>query len=84
MGDFIIKTGDLLKVTIPPPAIVPMLEAPVPLEGSGETVTVNDTPVCLRGDELPDILMEPLPYTLRRRSSSRAPASSRSRYCRIT
>jgi len=63
MGDFIIKTGDLLKVTIPPPAIVPMLEAPVPLEGSGETVTVNDTPVCLRGDELPDILMEPLPYT---------------------
>ena len=33
MGDFIIKTGDLLKVTIPPPAIVHMLEAQVPLEG---------------------------------------------------
>lgn len=63
MGDFIIKTGDLLKITIPPPAIVPMLEAPVPLEGSGETVLVNSMPICLRGDELPDILREPLPYT---------------------
>lgn len=63
MGDFVIKTGDLLKVTIPPPAVVPALQAPVPLEGSGETVLVNDMPICLLGDQIPEILQGPLAYT---------------------
>lgn len=63
MPDFIIKTGDLVKVTIPPPTVVPMLEAPVELTGSSENLSVAGTPACLLGDELPAELKEPLPYT---------------------
>ncbi|HEY1914790.1 MAG TPA: hypothetical protein VGH27_04365 [Streptosporangiaceae bacterium] len=63
MTDFIIKTGDMIKVTIPPPAVIPLLEAPVPLTGSSTDVTVAGTPACLVGDELPISLTEPLPYT---------------------
>jgi Contractile injection system spike tip protein len=53
----------MVKVTIPPPAVVPMLEAPVPLTGSSTNLTVAGTPACLLGDELPIELREPLPYT---------------------
>ena len=63
MTDFIMKTGDTIKVTIPPPAVVPALAAPVPLTGSSTTVIVNDMPACLAGDELPTVLRVPLPYT---------------------
>jgi contractile injection system spike tip protein len=63
MGDFIIRTGDSIQVTIPPPAIVPALEGPVPLEGSSSSLTVIDMSACLLGDELPEMLREPLPYT---------------------
>jgi hypothetical protein len=63
MGDFIIRTGDTIKVTIPPPAVIPLLEAPVPLNGSSTNVTVAGAPACLLGDELPLTLREPLPYT---------------------
>lgn len=63
MGDFLMRTGDLVKITIPPPAIVPTLEAPVPLEGSAESVTVEGMSVCLLGDELPEMLAEPMAYT---------------------
>ena len=63
MPDFIIKTGDMLKVTIPPPTVVPMLAAPVPLTGSSTSLSVNSSPACLLGDELPVELSEPLPYT---------------------
>jgi hypothetical protein len=63
MPDFIIKTGDTVKVTIPPPAVIPMLEEPVPLTGSSENVTVTGVPACLLGDELPPEIAEPLPYT---------------------
>jgi len=62
MGDFILRTGDLLKVAIPPPVVVPMLGAPVPLLGSGTNVLVQAMPVCLLGDELPNLLKGPLPY----------------------
>ena len=62
MGDFILGTGDLLKVVIPPPVVVPMLEEPMPLLGSGTNVLVQGMAVCLLGDELPDELKEPLPY----------------------
>ena len=63
MTDFIVKTGDMLQVTVPPPAIVPQLVAPVPLIGTGMTVTINNQPVCLQGDELPPVLRVPLLYT---------------------
>lgn len=63
MGDFVIRTGDQLKVTMAPPTIVPALEVPVPLEGSCETVSVNGMPICLLGDELPGELKGVLPYT---------------------
>jgi hypothetical protein len=63
LADFLIKTGDMLQVTVPPPAIVPQLLAPVPLIGTGMTVLVNNQPVCLQGDELPLALRVPLTYT---------------------
>lgn len=63
MGDCIIRTGDRLRVTIPPPTVVPVLQLPVPLVGSGTNVLVQAMPVCLLGDELPVELAGPLPYT---------------------
>jgi hypothetical protein len=63
MDDFIIKTNDMIKITIPPPAIVPMLQAPVPLIGTGTKVLVSNVPICLQGDELPPSLKAPMPYT---------------------
>jgi Contractile injection system spike tip protein len=63
VGDFIIRTGDLVSIVIDPPAIVPQLEVPMPLEGSAETILVNGTPACVLGDEMPAELMEPMPYT---------------------
>src|SRR5690242_13497007 len=63
MADFVIKTGDMLQVTVPPPALVPQLVAPIPLVGTGTTVLVNNQPVCLQGDELPIALRGPLMYT---------------------
>ncbi|HEX4701931.1 MAG TPA: hypothetical protein VH352_07375 [Pseudonocardiaceae bacterium] len=62
-ADFIIKTGDMLQVTITPPAIVPQLTAPVPLVGSSTSLIVGGSPACLQGDELPMVLQAPLPYT---------------------
>jgi hypothetical protein len=61
--DFLLKTGDMIQITIPPPAIVPMIEAPVPLVGTSTSVTIMGMPACLLGDELPPELREPLPYT---------------------
>src|SRR3954452_10226202 len=63
VGDFIIKTNDMIQITITPPAIVPQLMAPIPLIGTGTTVMVGNVPVCLQGDELPPTLMAPMPYT---------------------
>lgn len=63
MADLIIRTGDLVSITIDPPAVVPQTGAPVPLAGSAETITVNGMSVCLLGDELPEELREPLEYT---------------------
>lgn len=61
--DFIIKTGDMIQITIPPPAIVPPIVAPVPLVGTSKSMMVGFMPVCLEGDELPIPLRVPLPYT---------------------
>jgi hypothetical protein len=63
MADVLIKTGDMLQVTVPPPAVVPQLAAPIPLLGTGATVLVNHQPICLQGDELPIALRGPLAYT---------------------
>lgn len=63
MGDFVLRSTDMVKVTIDPPAIVPALEAPVPLEGSGGPVSVGGLAVCLLGDELPPMLRQPTAYT---------------------
>jgi hypothetical protein len=63
MADVVLKTGDMIKVTIAPPAMVPLLQAPVPLIGSSTDVMVGGSGVCLVGDELPVELREPLPYT---------------------
>jgi Contractile injection system spike tip protein len=62
VGDFIIKTNDMIQITITPPAVVPMLMAPVPLIGTGTTVMVGNVPICLQGDELPPTLKAPMPY----------------------
>ncbi len=61
--DFIIKTGDMIQITIAPPAVVPTLVAPVPLVGSSSNVMVCKMPACLEGDELPKMLLSPQPYT---------------------
>jgi hypothetical protein len=62
-ADFIIKTGDMIRITIFPPAVVPPLAAPIPLVGTSTNLTVGNMPVCLEGDELPPMLLAPLPYT---------------------
>ncbi|MFI9274106.1 hypothetical protein ACIGXM_25870 [Kitasatospora sp. NPDC052896] len=63
MAGFVIRTGDLLEVTLPGTVLVPELAAPVPLTGSSTNVTVTGMPVCLQADELPMTLREPLAYT---------------------
>jgi hypothetical protein len=63
VGDFLIANGDMIQITVPPPAVVPQLMAPVPLIGSGTTVLVGSQPACLQGDELPPAIQGPLMYT---------------------
>jgi hypothetical protein len=62
-ADIVMRTGDLIQVTIPAPTIVPQLEVPNPLTGSSQDVTVVGTSACLQGDELPPELRGPLTYT---------------------
>lgn len=57
------KTNDMIKITITPPAIVPMLQAPVPLIGTSTSATIGGVPICLQGDEQPPTLKAPMPYT---------------------
>jgi hypothetical protein len=62
-ADYVIATGDMIQITIPPPAIVPQIMAPVPLMGSSTNVKVNNMAACLQGDELPVAIASPLMYT---------------------
>jgi hypothetical protein len=39
-ADYVIKTGDMIRITIFPPAVVPMLMAPAPLMGTSVDMTV--------------------------------------------
>jgi hypothetical protein len=63
MADVVVITGDQLRVSIPPPAVIPQLQVPIPLSGSSKSMTIEGMPVCLRGDELPVQLRVPLQYT---------------------
>lgn len=63
MGDFIIKTGDQIQISVPPPAVVPQLMAPIPLTGSSTNVMIGGVAACLQGDELPPSIQGPLMYT---------------------
>lgn len=62
MDDFISKTGDLLQVTVTPPAVAPPLIVPGPLVGTSTDLTVVQMPACLEGDEIPPSFMAPMPY----------------------
>jgi hypothetical protein len=62
VSDFVIRTGDLIQITIPS-AVIPALQEPVPLRGSAESVTVSGLSACLSGDELPEMLRAPTAYT---------------------
>ena len=62
-ADFIIKSGDMIKIDIFPPTVVPPLATPIPLIGTSTDVTILKMPACLEGDELPPPLKIPLPYT---------------------
>lgn len=62
MPGFVVTTGDMIQITMTPPAIVPQLMAPIPLIGSSTAVTVMKKPVCLKGDELPPAISGPMPY----------------------
>lgn len=61
-ADYVIVTGDMIRITIFPPATVFTLTAPVPLQGSSSDMKVNSMAVCLEGDELPSMLASPQPY----------------------
>ena len=61
-ADYIIRSIDMLRVTIFPPAIVPQLVAPLPLVGTSTNMIVFHMPVCLEGDELPP-MVRGLPLT---------------------
>jgi Contractile injection system spike tip protein len=62
VGDFVIKTGDMIQITIMPPTVVPPLIPPIPLVGTSTDTFVDKMPVCLEGDELPMAIATPLPY----------------------
>lgn len=61
-ADYIIVTGDMIRITIAAPTTVFTLVAPVPLQGSSADMKVNHMAVCLEGDELPSMIMPPQPY----------------------
>ena len=60
-GSAVIVHGDMIQVTINPPAVVPQLMAPVALVATG-FATIDGKAVCIEGDELPPSLKAPLQY----------------------
>ncbi len=62
MSDFVIIDGDTITVTFGS-AVIPPAQGPKPLSGSSPDFSVRDSPVCRKGDELPQSLRGPLPYT---------------------
>lgn len=62
MPGVVVKTGDMIQITIMPPAVVPMVIPPIPMVGTGVAALVMGMPICVFGDELPPPLRVPLPY----------------------
>jgi hypothetical protein len=44
-ADYILRTSDMLKITISPPAVVPSLIPPIPLMGSSANFSVMGMPI---------------------------------------
>ncbi len=65
-ADFNIKTGDMILITIPPPAVVPMLLAPVPLIGTSSNVMIMNMPACMpdgcTAERIKPAIAGPMPY----------------------
>lgn len=61
-ADYIVTTGHFLQITMNPPETYPTLSAPIPLKGSSTDMKVLKMPVCLEGDETPQMLLSPQPY----------------------
>jgi len=61
-ADYILRTGDFIKITMNPPETYPTLLPPIPLLGSSPDMMVGMMPVCLEGDETPALLLAPQPY----------------------
>jgi hypothetical protein len=59
----ILVTGDMIQITVPPPAVVPTAAAPVPLMGSSSKLKIGMMAACQEGDELPAMLKGPQVYT---------------------
>jgi hypothetical protein len=60
--DEILHAGCRLRLTCPPPLVVPALAAPVTMVGSGAAACIEGRPFCVEGDELPPPLRRPLAY----------------------
>ena len=62
MSNHVIVTGDKLQITVNPPAVVPSVASPLPLNGTGLS-TKGGMKVCLDGDENLPLFNSPQPYT---------------------
>lgn len=59
----LVASGDMIRITVPPPVLCPPITAPLPLIGKGAPITAHMMPVCVQGDEYPPVLLAPVPYT---------------------
>ena len=62
MPGLLLKSTDLISFIPMGPHVCPVIVAPLPLLGTGTTMTVGGMPVCVEGDEIPVVLKSPLPY----------------------
>lgn len=60
-SDFVLSTGDLL-VIVPQFGVATVTVPPAPLIGKGSPMGILTVPVCVEGDEFPEILRMPLAY----------------------
>jgi len=59
----IVAMNDMIRITVPPPLLIPTLAAPISLIGKGAPIMAHNQPVCVQGDEYPPVLMAPVQYT---------------------
>lgn len=60
-SDFVLSTGDLLAI-VPQFGKATVTLPPAPLIGKGSPMGILKVPVCVEGDEFPEVLNVPLPY----------------------